>query len=131
MSYSWPGNVRQLESVIERAYIMCDDDLVGQEHLPEEIRKQPVAGSALRTLKPLTDYLIDVKLTAAEYRLYFCLLSLNPADPDYGDLIEPKAIMERIGISKETFYTGIARLKELGLYDFKSRACLPAGKSGE
>jgi DNA-binding NtrC family response regulator len=131
MSYTWPGNVRQLESVIERAYIMCDEEVVGEEHLPEEIRKQPMAGSTLRALKPLTDYLIDVKLTAAEYRLYFYLLNLNPADPNYGDLMEPKAIMERIGISKETFYTSIARLKELGLYHFKSRASQSVGRSGE
>jgi transcriptional regulator with PAS, ATPase and Fis domain len=131
MSYHWPGNVRQLESVIERACIMSDEETVGQEHLPEEIRKQPITGSALRTLKPLTDYLIDVKLTAAEYRLYFYLLNLDPTDPDYGELMGPKAIMERIGISKETFYTSIARLKELGLYHFKSRASQPVGKSGE
>jgi len=131
MAYSWPGNVRQLESVIERAYIMCDDEAVGQEHLPEEIREGPMAGSVFHTLKPLTDYLIDVKLTAAEYRLYLYLLNLNPADPNHGDLIEPKAIMERIGISKETFYTGIARLKELGLYHFRSRASQPASKSEE
>ena len=131
MSYNWPGNVRQLESVIERACIMCDEEAVGQEHLPEEIRKQPITGSALRTLKPLADYLIDVKLTAAEYRLYFYLLNLDPTDPDYGELMGPKAIMERIGISKETFYTAIARLKELGLYHFKSRASQPVGKPGE
>jgi CRP-like cAMP-binding protein len=110
---------------------MCDEEVVGQEHLPEEIKKQPMAGSTLRALKPLTDYLIDVKLTAAEYRLYFYLLKLDPADPDYRELMEPKAIMERIGISKETFYTAIARLKELGLYHFKSRASQPVGKPGE
>jgi two-component system, NtrC family, response regulator PilR len=131
MSHAWPGNVRQLESVIERAYIMCDEEVVGEEHLPEEIRKQSLEGSRLRELKPLTDFLIDVKLTAAEYRLYFYLLNLNPSDPRYGDLMEPKAIMERIGISKETFYTGVARLKELGLYHFRSRSSQPAGKCEE
>ena len=31
MSYSWPGNVRQLESVMERAYIMCEEDIIGVE----------------------------------------------------------------------------------------------------
>ena len=131
MSYAWPGNVRQLESVIERAYILCDEEMIGEEHLPEEIRKHPLAGAAPRTLKPLADYLIDVRLTAAEYRLYLYFLNLNPEEAGYEDLMEPKAIMERIGISKETFYTGIARLKEVGLYDFKSRASQPGGKSGE
>ncbi len=32
--YSWPGNVRQLESVIERAYVMCENEIIGIEHIP-------------------------------------------------------------------------------------------------
>jgi len=38
MEYHWPGNVRQLESVIERAYIMCDGDVIDVDHLPEEVK---------------------------------------------------------------------------------------------
>ncbi|MCX7858271.1 MAG: sigma-54 dependent transcriptional regulator [Deltaproteobacteria bacterium] len=38
MEYHWPGNVRQLESVIERAYIMCDGDIIDLDHLPEEVK---------------------------------------------------------------------------------------------
>ena len=34
LDYSWPGNIRQLESVIERAYIMCDEEMIGVEHVP-------------------------------------------------------------------------------------------------
>lgn len=32
-SYSWKGNVRELENVIERAMILCDGDTIAQEHL--------------------------------------------------------------------------------------------------
>ncbi len=32
-SYSWRGNVRELENAIERAIILCDGDTVGEEHL--------------------------------------------------------------------------------------------------
>jgi two-component system response regulator PilR (NtrC family) len=120
--YPWPGNVRQLESVIERAYIMCDGEVIGLDHLPEEIRNQTGPSSMLHALKPIADYLIDTRLTAAEYRLYLYFLKLGSPEACGEDLIEPKAIMERLGISKETFYTGIARLRELGLYDFRSRA---------
>lgn len=38
MRYSWPGNVRQLESVIERAYIMCEEYTIDIEHMPEEVK---------------------------------------------------------------------------------------------
>lgn len=39
MKYYWPGNVRQLESVMERAYVLCEDDIIGMEHLPEEVKQ--------------------------------------------------------------------------------------------
>ncbi len=34
---------------------------------------------------------------------------------------EPKTIMERLGINRDTFFVGIARLRELGLYDFRAK----------
>ncbi|HEX2569154.1 MAG TPA: sigma-54 dependent transcriptional regulator [Polyangia bacterium] len=33
-SYRWPGNVRELENAIERAVVLCEDDVIGEEHLP-------------------------------------------------------------------------------------------------
>ena len=33
MEYKWPGNVRQLRSVIERAVLLCTGDVVGPEHI--------------------------------------------------------------------------------------------------
>jgi DNA-binding NtrC family response regulator len=32
-SYNWPGNVRELRNVMERASIICDGDLIAEEHL--------------------------------------------------------------------------------------------------
>ncbi len=37
--YNWPGNVRQLESTIERAVIWCDETTIEPRHLPAEITK--------------------------------------------------------------------------------------------
>jgi transcriptional regulator with PAS, ATPase and Fis domain len=34
IAFSWPGNVRQLENVIERAIVMAEADTVTTEHLP-------------------------------------------------------------------------------------------------
>lgn len=34
IAYSWPGNVRQLENVIERAIVMAEGDTVTTEYLP-------------------------------------------------------------------------------------------------
>jgi DNA-binding NtrC family response regulator len=38
--FEWPGNVRQLESVIERAVIACDGDTVEPRHLPRTLSRQ-------------------------------------------------------------------------------------------
>ncbi|MBA4418647.1 MAG: DNA-binding response regulator [Syntrophus sp. (in: bacteria)] len=40
MRYQWPGNVRQLESIIERAYIMCEEEIMDLEHMPKEVRQE-------------------------------------------------------------------------------------------
>ena len=37
MNYTWPGNVRQLESVIERGVLMAESDLIEPADLPAEV----------------------------------------------------------------------------------------------
>ena len=38
MGFHWPGNVRQLENVIERAVVLCTGDTISPQFLPEEVR---------------------------------------------------------------------------------------------
>jgi len=37
LSYSWPGNIRELRHVIERGCILCDGSNLLVEHLPEDL----------------------------------------------------------------------------------------------
>jgi PAS domain S-box-containing protein len=37
MIYGWPGNVRELENAIEHAFVLCPEELVRLEHIPERI----------------------------------------------------------------------------------------------
>lgn len=37
MRHSWPGNIRELRNVIERAMLFCDDPSIDVSHLPAEI----------------------------------------------------------------------------------------------
>jgi PAS domain S-box-containing protein/TyrR family helix-turn-helix protein len=38
LAYSWPGNIRELENVIERMSVMTEEEEIGPNHLPTYIR---------------------------------------------------------------------------------------------
>ena len=40
-TYGWPGNIRELRNVIERAALLCAGDAIGVEHLPESLTRLP------------------------------------------------------------------------------------------
>jgi two-component system response regulator AtoC len=52
--YHWPGNVRQLQNIIERALVLCEQDVIRVEDLPPKL----VAGA------PSTDLLAGIPLLA-------------------------------------------------------------------
>ncbi|HEY1922972.1 MAG TPA: sigma-54 dependent transcriptional regulator [Tepidisphaeraceae bacterium] len=42
-AYRWPGNIRELRNVIERALFLCLGNQIGPEHLPNELASQKPA----------------------------------------------------------------------------------------
>jgi two-component system, NtrC family, response regulator AtoC len=48
--YSWPGNIRELRNVMERATLLCSDDTIGPEHVVLE-----TAGGAPAPEEPRAD----------------------------------------------------------------------------
>ena len=40
MSYDFPGNIRELENVVEYATVVCKDNLIRREHLPESLHQK-------------------------------------------------------------------------------------------
>ncbi|MDW8325775.1 MAG: dihydroxyacetone kinase operon transcriptional regulator DhaR [Anaerolineales bacterium] len=40
LAYPWPGNIRELESVLERAALACDGEPISPAHLPMAIRER-------------------------------------------------------------------------------------------
>ncbi|MBL7215227.1 MAG: sigma 54-interacting transcriptional regulator [Phycisphaerae bacterium] len=57
-SYHWPGNVRELENCVERAVLLCDEDVLRSDHLPPslQIAKKSIEADTL-TLPERVEYL--------------------------------------------------------------------------
>jgi PAS domain S-box-containing protein len=62
MAYAYPGNIRELANMIERAFILCKTGVIEKKHLPEELlttgaHKFEKDASSFRDVE--TDYLIN------------------------------------------------------------------------
>lgn len=44
LSYSWPGNIRELENMIERAVVLAEDETLFPENFPETLSRKNSAG---------------------------------------------------------------------------------------
>jgi len=77
--HSWPDNVRELRDVIERAFVMCDGESIGVEHLSLHAAatldtvasgSRLCAGSSKHELEDLDRRWIDTALVAAHGDVY-------------------------------------------------------------
>ncbi len=51
-SYHWPGNIREVKSALEYAFVVADGGLIGEEHLPQQVILQDYHG---KVSAPLND----------------------------------------------------------------------------
>lgn len=40
MDYDWPGNIRELENVIEHSFVLCRSDIIQEDDLPKHLRNK-------------------------------------------------------------------------------------------
>lgn len=52
MEYDYPGNVRELENIIEQAFVLCRGGLIECEHIPPELR--PASTVEREELRPMS-----------------------------------------------------------------------------
>jgi DNA-binding NtrC family response regulator len=104
-SYSWPGNLRELRNVIERAVALCDGDEIGCPDLPEKMAATvPAAPEGSRNeQEPQTATLDQVRGQAESARIEEALRRHNNN--------RQRAAAE-LGISRMTLYN---KLEKYGL----------------
>jgi len=66
LSYDFPGNIRELENILEHCFVLCQADIIEARHLPAPIRKTEVDKGPdvgkFRTLKQMEATMIEQAL---------------------------------------------------------------------
>jgi len=96
--YEFPGNVRELRNVVERALLLCDGDLIGPEHLPGECRNSHFAVSPRTTENDL------MPLDEMERRYLRWAVTRFQGDK--------RELAERLGVSERTLYRKLQELRD-------------------
>jgi DNA-binding NtrC family response regulator len=59
LGYDWPGNIRELQNVLERAVLLAEQGVIGPEHLATSVRPSPATlpdtGTQESVLRPLEE----------------------------------------------------------------------------
>ena len=93
--HEFPGNIRELRNIVERAVLLADGELIGPEHLPKSL------GAQRGELVAADDELLT--LEEAERRYLLHALAAHRG--------ERKALAAKLGISERALYRKLAALR--------------------
>jgi DNA-binding NtrC family response regulator len=85
-SYTWPGNIRELQNVVERAVLISEGPAIGPEHLPEDLRgtESSIEGS------------LKKELSIEEYTRSFIM--------KYQGVYGEQELADKLGITRKTLW---------------------------
>lgn len=102
MAYDFPGNIRELRNLLERATLLCDGDQILSQHLPKECRSK--AGRPLPGGGPYPAEIVTLEEAERHYLLWV-------TERFEG---ERRELAKRLGLSPRTLFRKLGRLKGEG-----------------
>jgi DNA-binding NtrC family response regulator len=101
LDYHWPGNIRELRNVIERAVVICEGEQIEKRHLPAHITGQQPSPTADAVMIP-----IGMPLEEVERRVILSTLARS----DYNKT----RTAETLRISLKTLHNKLKAYREAG-----------------
>jgi transcriptional regulator with PAS, ATPase and Fis domain len=95
--YDFPGNIRELRNLMERAALLCDGEVILPDHLPDECR----CGGSPRVPGPLPSEVISLEEMERRYLLW--ALARFAGDK--------RELAEKLGVSERTLYRKLQEVR--------------------
>lgn len=93
-AYEWPGNIRELKNVIQRAVLVCDGEEILSKHLPPRFRSE-------KNKKPSITFQIGTPLDQVEKEMVLKALAIANNNR--------KKAAELLGISRRAIYNKLKK----------------------
>jgi two-component system response regulator FlrC len=105
LSYAWPGNIRELDNLLQRASIISNGPVIDAPHLRFEGVREI---QSIRAVAPVTELDRELRgtLRAAEKQILLTALRAGASR---------REVAERLGISPRTLRYKVAQLRSAGV----------------
>ncbi len=108
LNYNFPGNVRELENLMERLAILCDEDQVLAADLPDYWRNSQTNSTVSSSISELPESGIDFNQLIDAYETQLITLALQKTDGN------KKAAAKLLNLNRTTL---VEKIKKKGLED--------------
>ncbi len=102
MSHSYPGNIRELENIIEHAFVLCQGGSIGLRHLPAYLSPSPRTAVSAPEIEQGPGLSLDAAVNSTEAAVILEALRRNN--------FNRRATAEELGMHKSTLFRKLRRL---------------------